>query len=1149
MKFQEIYRNCKTQVQETLRSWWITDSMSDVEKQFIEKYIENYISKVNGDNIVVQSMYPWESTSGQEAMDAMARVEPLWREKFTPFKHQYKAWKTLLDDNRSIVVTTGTGSGKTECFLVPVIKDLAERANNRRVDDPHPVEALFLYPLNALMNDQKERIDKFLFNLEDHGEKVSFAVYNGNTPEDMSDEGADAAQSVAWSLAESTAEKAEGWAGLVDPVLHERFTRKSIRNDGASILITNPSMLEYMLLRQKDDPIFKRSKGQLKWIVIDETHTFTGAAAAELAYLLKRVMNAFDVKSDQVRFVTSSATISGPSGRDDLKKFISDISGQKPSDIIEVISGSRTLTRISGSTSLPVTLDEVRSIEDCLYATGQDNYVTLNSLVKSGATVEEKLAILDSLTDNSMPMRAKVHFFFPALDKGVECRLGDCNDLLPMFVCSECGHLVIAAEIDSDGKLIPYESKTEIRDVFDQEEDLEDVDLSEDVDDGTVADSTPSRERLITLLDSSSDKYYSTQASVENGKLIPDMSGQYSYSVGHVCPCCQKDSKKANKLNYEGNEASDNMRDFLRKLTCPPSFIGRIIAPSLLDQMIENGAHLPHKGQQYISFVDSRQGCSKATLSQNVEVEREWVYSRLFEALNNLPSSKNYLSWKEVADILMNQTSGEFGLLYDVYDTSKQAMPGGADIKRAFIGNVSVQDFKKRRYVHSIMFYALSNRPKNANSPETMGLFRTYYPKLESINAPDKFKDVISDEQWRNLLKIYLDFDVRNNGSFYLRHDEQGYFRGNDVDAFVDIFDLSRFKYSNEKRRPRFKPTAKSRVYTMIKQACPSLDIDAVVDALWDDLTTGNNPILVNRGARIKPNAVRNGNMVAYRNQRWVPFDRDGYYMNLYDMCFKLYDVAYLCPETNRPLDVCFMDLTPYRTKGEGYKKVEGGHQWDKLPSGYDRTYPSLQTWHSNNRTAIHHLWDQRLYRYYSIPQVFVQKEHTAQLNLQEARDYLVQFKDLHTINILACSTTMEMGVDVGSLELVVMNNVPPGAANYKQRAGRSGRMEQNRSASIALCGQDVHSRNVCKEPLRLINKSIAAPYVDFDSKVIMQRQINAYVFKSVVRHVGFGENGTNLMDFFTDYTFGRETTPQGDIKVRYDRVIDDNGHGKHINL
>ncbi len=1179
MKFQEIYNNCKTQVRDTLRSWWITDSMNDLEKKFIEEYIESYIAKVNGDNIVIQSMYPWDSTTGQDATDAQKLVAPLWRETFTPFRHQYRAWSKLLKDQKSIVVTTGTGSGKTECFLVPVIKYLSDTAAMRAENEEHPVEALFLYPLNALMNDQKERIDKFLYNLNDHGKKISFAVYNGNTPEDEHDEGFTAAKNVAQSTAENTAKEAKkSWAAATEPVVqHERITRTDIRTKGSSILITNPSMLEYMLLRAKDDKIFQRSQGKLKWIVIDETHTFTGAAAAELAYLLRRVMIAFDVRPEDVRFVTSSATISGANGQADLKKFISDISGQDAKDI-EVIDGHRTMTRISNFSGISIGQSEVRDTEDRLYGTGVDNYLTLNSLIASGSDVDAKLGILDTLTADNKTMKAKSHFFFPALDKGARCKLGDCSDVFPMYICSECGHLVIAAEVGGNGKLVPFEMKNEAKDIFDIEEGGDEN--TEGENSGTQESQEISKERLISLLDRTAlPTHPATPARITGGKLVEDAGGGYMFTSGHVCPCCGKDNKKAAVKNYEDGAHEYTSREFLRLLTCPTAFIGRIIAPSLLDQMIENGDDKPHKGHQYISFVDSRQGCSKATLSQNVEVERDWVYSRIFDALLKLDPSRlndylaehnrlillslesdeannkaqklrelilkiqngnGYLTWREIADMLMKEHTVDFDLLFGIYDTSKQSMTNDADIRRHFNNSVTAKMWKARRYAHSIMYYALSNRPKNANAPETMGLFRTYYPKLEKLTVPAKFSTEISDAEWRDLLKVYLDFDVRNNGSFFIKIEDQNALV---VDSFIDIFDLARYKYSKEKRRPREKPTKDQRVYKLIEKACPRLNPDEVIDEMWTALTTGNDPLLVLGGGRIEADPVRDqqGKITGYTNQRWVDFDAQGYYLNLYDIAFKLYDSAYVCPETRRPLDVCFKGLSPYYTKGLGYQNAGQKHALPNLPYNIDKSYASIEAWHAQHRTPIHHLWNRRFHNYYSMPMIFVQKEHTAQLDLQEARDYLVDFKDKHVINILACSTTMEMGVDVGSLELVVMNNVPPKAANYKQRAGRSGRMKQNRSASIALCGQDVHSRNVCEHPLTLINKAIGAPYVDFDSKVILQRQVNAYVFKSVVKYITLGDNGTNLMDFFTDYSFAKETMPGGRHKTRYDCVLDSN--------
>src|SRR5690606_31831755 len=86
--------------------------------------------------------------------------------------------------------------------------------------------------------------------------------------------------------------------------------RKSIRENPPSILITNVTMLEYLLLRAKDQPILERSQGLLRWIVLDEAHGYIGAQAAEMALLLRRVRAAFGVEPDQVRVMATSATIS-----------------------------------------------------------------------------------------------------------------------------------------------------------------------------------------------------------------------------------------------------------------------------------------------------------------------------------------------------------------------------------------------------------------------------------------------------------------------------------------------------------------------------------------------------------------------------------------------------------------------------------------------------------------------------------------------------------------------------------------------------------------------------------------------------------------------------------------------------------------------
>ena len=104
------------------------------------------------------------------------RFESSWH----PYRHQVEAWTILRhNDPRSVLVTSGTGSGKTECFLVPILDDLVcERARMGRLVG---VRALFLYPLNALINSQRDRLRAWTAGF---GGDLRFCLYNGETPEE-----------------------------------------------------------------------------------------------------------------------------------------------------------------------------------------------------------------------------------------------------------------------------------------------------------------------------------------------------------------------------------------------------------------------------------------------------------------------------------------------------------------------------------------------------------------------------------------------------------------------------------------------------------------------------------------------------------------------------------------------------------------------------------------------------------------------------------------------------------------------------------------------------------------------------------------------------------------------------------------------------
>lgn len=327
MKFENIYKEAEENMRLALLSIWTPGNhpMRHAIEKLFDK--EPLLSEP-----VFQSTFGWEPTEDNSWRDAIN--ENVWdmlekiREKkakaerkkfipFSPFKHQAESWKALADGN-SIVVTSGTGSGKTECFMYPVLSDLYEQYEQGKTN---AIEAIFLYPLNALMEDQKKRLSEYC-----QATGLHFAVYNGDTPEYHED-------------------------GRNESLPNEIATRDLIRNRDTrpEILLTNPSMLEYILVRKKDQQMLQESAGRLRWIIIDEAHSYSGSAAVELAYQIRRILDAFGESANDVRFVCTSATIGGEDGSKSLAEFISSITGQ-PIEQIKVIGGRRLVRPLNKDT-------------------------------------------------------------------------------------------------------------------------------------------------------------------------------------------------------------------------------------------------------------------------------------------------------------------------------------------------------------------------------------------------------------------------------------------------------------------------------------------------------------------------------------------------------------------------------------------------------------------------------------------------------------------------------------------------------------------------------------------------------------------------------------------------------------------------------
>ena len=195
---------------------------------------------------------------------------------FEPFLHQERAWLRLSSKGqrpKPTIVTTGTGSGKTESFLVPVL-DHCRRA---RLQGQGGVKALLLYPMNALADDQARRIDELLRD-DPRLRDVTAGIYIGGTRKDNDDD--DSPGSYARDFGSSSLDD--------DPTISRVLRdREEIRENPPDILLTNYKMLDLLLQRSPDLSLWQGQS--LQYVVLDEFHTYDGAQGTDVAMLLRRL--------------------------------------------------------------------------------------------------------------------------------------------------------------------------------------------------------------------------------------------------------------------------------------------------------------------------------------------------------------------------------------------------------------------------------------------------------------------------------------------------------------------------------------------------------------------------------------------------------------------------------------------------------------------------------------------------------------------------------------------------------------------------------------------------------------------------------------------------------------------------------------------
>ena len=262
---------------------------------------------------------------GLAARELAAECFPDGNEDLSPaliddrlYTHQERAIRATHVDARNVVVATGTASGKTESFLYPILFELYRQHLAGTLQEPG-IRALILYPMNALANDQRERLGAICGNLRkaDSGFCPTFGQYIGQTPEDARDK---------YRNASARAE---------DRLPGELVFRDEMRESPPHILLTNYSMLEYLLIRPNDSPLFDHGRGaHWQFIVLDEAHQYRGAKGMEMGMLVRRLKQRLHDGGRQgpFRCIATSATITSRQDDEDrqaVAEFASELFGER----------------------------------------------------------------------------------------------------------------------------------------------------------------------------------------------------------------------------------------------------------------------------------------------------------------------------------------------------------------------------------------------------------------------------------------------------------------------------------------------------------------------------------------------------------------------------------------------------------------------------------------------------------------------------------------------------------------------------------------------------------------------------------------------------------------------------------------------------
>jgi len=1012
------------------------------------------------------------------------------------FRHQEKALE-LGRVGRSFVLTSGTGSGKTEAFLLPVLDGILRR----KEQGVRGVQAIFMYPMNALANDQLERLRRLL---RGSGLDISFGLYTGDS--------------------DVTTQRLRE-----EPAENERLTRGAIRRDPPDIILTNYKQLEFLLVRREDRGLFTPA---LKYLVLDEIHSYRGALATEIACLIRRLKVQSGLKPGELTVIGTSATVASRRGSiEALARFASALFGEKVllEDIIgefyvplpdegegyvppfpeldqgalvdfdpdddEVVVGlaerltggacppegpiSERVASVLRGNRIVQALEEIFSEPHTVYEAAQKIRECVPErkdvpLDKLRLEIEAYLMV-GSVGDDEYPprLRPKLHTFFHGVYDVALCLNPECRTLVPHGAteCPKCGSVAWPAALcrtcGQDFVKVRFEPGTEERPVGSG-------DFFSDEYTGFLTHEIRELPEAPGAEDEEPDKTEVDRAQRERRRAQAESRLQ---EVG-VCPGCGRLLENPGDLCPSCNRAAVPMLLHRGKLnTCPACgdvyTRGDIVTPlrtgtaSTVSVLITHHLdHLQGEDRKLLVFTDNRQDA--AHQAGYTSDKHRTIALRHVIAHEVMRAGDRGLYLVELPEY--------------VFDAFQKL---GIIARRP-------PRYERERWMNALTYQVANEFTRYSRqraSLENLGLIGVDYEFLDQVAEDDRFQRAAAEagltvETALALVRAMLDVMRKNRAVAYDGRPETG----TPLPFFAEYIDPKKQRYrllESDPYRVRF-PERDRRPRAFALERSPHIRQSRRLMGFYqENRRSGQLTATQKIVARLVGGRTASEKFI----RAVVPI--------LLDHEILIEVTNFYIPVGERVSGLGPLQIDPRVIK---LYHVEEGYRCNACQTWRPYYLPTCPTPKCQTGRLVKETLDRENYyvRLYleRPPQRLAIEEHSAQIAGKERAQRETAFKE-GRLDVLVCTPTLELGVDIGPLLTVVLRNAPPMPANYVQRVGRAGRRLRIGFVST-FCAASAHDRHAFERPEWFVSGQFSPPPLRLDNPKVVMRHLRAHLLSQL---------------------------------------------------